>query len=141
MNGIAFLLCWFCISSFRDVCQVTYDSQSGSIGMDNADIRYANHAAISEYDLTYGFTFNNNPIVQDLWNATPVWGYPFSPRGSALSPGCFIRDDRPWCCTLLEIIVLKVGQVIMTDQEEIRTIITAFTFSPGLIFKKFQFPR
>jgi len=42
--------------------------------MDNADIRYATHSG----DTTWGITVNNSPTVQDLWNSTPVWGYPFT---------------------------------------------------------------
>lgn len=53
-------------------------SQGGSFGMDNSDIRYANHAG----DVTYGITLNNNPTVQDLWNSTPAWGFPFTAGAS-----------------------------------------------------------
>ena len=53
--------------------QMTLEN-GGSFSMDNADIRYANHKG----DTTYGFTINNSPTVQDLWNSTPVWGYPFT---------------------------------------------------------------
>jgi hypothetical protein len=33
----------------------------------------------------YGLTLNNSPTVQDLWNTTPVWGFPFI--GSEGAPG------------------------------------------------------
>ena len=36
------------------------------------------------YDSVVGVTFNNSPTVQDLWNSTPVWGYPYN--GSAVAP-------------------------------------------------------
>jgi hypothetical protein len=35
--------------------------------------------------LTYGITLNNNPGVEDLWNSTPAWGFPFV--GSNVAPG------------------------------------------------------
>jgi len=54
--------------------------------MDNTDIRYANRKG----DLTYGVTVNNSPTVQDLWNSTPVWGYPFT--GGAALPQPLIAD-------------------------------------------------
>ena len=41
--------------------QMTYNGQS--VGMDNADIRYANQTHLGSKSLTYGFTLNNNPAV------------------------------------------------------------------------------
>jgi hypothetical protein len=66
--------------------QVTYDDQSGSIGMDNADLRYANQTELASQNLIYGLTLNNNPTVQDLWNSTPAWGYPYASSGVAPAP-------------------------------------------------------
>ncbi len=57
--------------------QVTYSGQSGSIGMDNTDIRFADVTTVGGHDLIYGVSLNNNPTVQDLWNSTPAWGEPF----------------------------------------------------------------
>ncbi|MGW8248089.1 MAG: hypothetical protein ACWGOV_08250, partial [Acidiferrobacterales bacterium] len=53
-----------------------------NFSMDNADIRYANRSG----DMTYGVTVNNSPTVQDLWNSTPVWGYPFTGGASIVQP-------------------------------------------------------
>ena len=64
--------------------QVTYDGQS--IGLDNADVRYANQVAIGTKSLLYGLTLNNNPTVQDVWNTTPAWRFPSASSESALSP-------------------------------------------------------
>jgi len=64
--------------------QVTYDGQS--IGMDNADVRYANQVAIGTKSLLYGLTLNNNPTVQDVWNTTPAWRFPYASSEVALSP-------------------------------------------------------
>ena len=36
------------------------------------------NTTIGGTDLVYGVTLNNNPTVQDLWNTTPAWGYPYS---------------------------------------------------------------
>jgi hypothetical protein len=52
---------------------------------DNADIRYANTGKLGSLDVTYGITANNNPTVQDLWNTTPAWGFPYA--ASTLAPG------------------------------------------------------
>ncbi len=54
--------------------QVTYSQQSGSIGIDNSDIRFADR--LDNNNLLYGITLNNNPTVQDVWNSSPAWGYP-----------------------------------------------------------------
>lgn len=45
---------------------------------DNTDIRYANTARIGALDVVYGITANNNPTVQDLWNTTPAWAFPYA---------------------------------------------------------------
>jgi len=57
--------------------QLTYDDQSGSFGIDNTDIRFADVAVVDGHNLIYGVSLNNNPTVQDLWNSTPAWGQPF----------------------------------------------------------------
>ncbi len=57
--------------------QVTYSSQDDHFTWDNADIRYANATHLFKKDLSYGITLNNNPTVEDLWNSTPAWGYPW----------------------------------------------------------------
>jgi hypothetical protein len=45
---------------------------------DNADVRYANTARVGPLDIIYGITANNNPTVQDLWNTTPAWAFPYA---------------------------------------------------------------
>ena len=58
--------------------QVTYDPQADHFSWDNTDIRYANNSGkLFPKQLTYGITMNNNPTVEDLWNSTPAWGFPF----------------------------------------------------------------
>lgn len=61
--------------------QVTMEQGSG-FSLDNTDIRYANHSG----GVTYGVTLNNSPTVQDLWNSTPAWGYPFTHGAEITSP-------------------------------------------------------
>lgn len=57
--------------------QITYDDQSGSFGMDNTDIRFADVVHLDGHPLIYGVSLNNNPTVQDLWNSVPAWSQPF----------------------------------------------------------------
>jgi len=37
-------------------------------------------------DVNYGLTLNNNPTVSDIYNTTPVWGWPFTTSGVAPAP-------------------------------------------------------
>jgi hypothetical protein len=66
--------------------QVTYNPQDDHFSMDNTDIRYAQSLKLGGKDFVYGLTMNNNPTVEDLWNTTPVWGYPFIAADSAPTP-------------------------------------------------------
>ena len=66
--------------------QFTYSGADGAFGIDNVDIRYADHTTIGKStEVAYGVTLNNNPSVQDLWNTSPVWSFPFI--GSEGAPG------------------------------------------------------
>jgi hypothetical protein len=72
--------------TFGTFIQITYDDQSGNFGLDNTDLRYANHTTIANNDLLYGITLNNGPTIEDVWNSTPAWGFPFVSSGVAPSP-------------------------------------------------------
>ncbi len=67
--------------------QGTYDGTAKQFSIDNLDVRYANQATIARQDVVFGVSLNNNPMVQDLWNSTPAWGYPFTASGLAPAPG------------------------------------------------------
>ncbi len=66
--------------------KATYSHQSDHFTLDNTDIRYAKHTTLGSKDLLYGLTLNNSPTVEDVWNSTPSWGYPWLSPGSAPSP-------------------------------------------------------
>ena len=59
---------------------------------DNTDIRYANSTRFGNFSVTYGITANNNPTVQDPWNTTPAWGFPYaaSTLGNGFGPTTII---------------------------------------------------
>jgi hypothetical protein len=86
--------------NFGAFFQITYANDSGTFGIDNTDLRFADTALLSDNrPLTYGISLNNNPTVQDLWNTTPAWGYPFSASNAVVSPlagtaidGAFAQD-------------------------------------------------
>jgi hypothetical protein len=52
---------------------------------DNTDVRYANSGEVHGIDIIYGITANNSPTVQDPWNTTPAWGFPYA--ASSVAPG------------------------------------------------------
>jgi hypothetical protein len=73
--------------------QVTFDPQSGSFGIDNADFRYANNTTAFGRHATYGLSLNNNPTVQDIWNSTPAWGFPYGSSAAAPAPSAATQID------------------------------------------------
>ena len=66
--------------------QVTYDDQEAAIGIDNMDLRYSNQTEVGSENLLYGITLNNNPTVQDIWNSTPAWSFPYATSSVTVSP-------------------------------------------------------
>jgi hypothetical protein len=79
--------------------QVTYDTQDDHFGIDNTDIRYARKGTLGGKELIYGLDFNNNPTVEDLWNSTPAWGFPWvgsdwapTPNASPVINGGLAQD-------------------------------------------------
>ena len=65
--------------------QLTFDNNDNTVGWDNTDIRFADQTTLGKDTLTWGLSFNNSPTVQDPWNSTPAWHYPFS-QTSSLAP-------------------------------------------------------
>ncbi|MGC1577016.1 MAG: hypothetical protein WA813_13000, partial [Beijerinckiaceae bacterium] len=56
------------------------------VSLDLTDIRYADNAKIGNLDFVYGLTANNAPSVQDVWNTTPQWSFPYIISVLALTP-------------------------------------------------------
>jgi hypothetical protein len=73
-------------SNVGSFLQVTYSTQDDNFSMDNTDIRYANKTKLGGKELVYGLDFNNNPTVEDLWNSTPAWGFPWVASDVAPTP-------------------------------------------------------
>ena len=57
--------------------QATYDGVSHGTSLDQADVRLANSVSIGGKDVVLGLSLNNNPGLQDPFNALPVWGFPY----------------------------------------------------------------
>jgi hypothetical protein len=73
--------------------QFTYSAPDGSFGIDNMDIRYANQGKLAGREVIYGLSLNNNPTVQDVWNTTPAWGFPWASSAVAPSPAAATLVD------------------------------------------------
>jgi hypothetical protein len=73
--------------------QVTYDGIAKQLTWDNLDVRYAQSAQLDGKPLLFGITVNNSPTVQDAWNSTPAWGFPFAASGLAPSPAAATLID------------------------------------------------
>ena len=66
--------------------QITYEQPTDHFSIDNTDLRYARDVNWDDHTLVWGMTLNNNPTVQDVWNSTLAWGFPFISSGSAPGP-------------------------------------------------------
>jgi hypothetical protein len=75
------------------LAQLTYNGYENKLVMDNTDIRFADRLDLDDLalpfdvDLKYGISLNNNPTVQDLWNTTSAWGFPYTSSGVQPSVG------------------------------------------------------
>ncbi|MDD5036264.1 MAG: cytochrome C, partial [Methylococcaceae bacterium] len=58
--------------------QLPYNGVADSLAMDNTDVRFANRVDVFGQDVVYGISANNKPTVQDLWNTTSAWGFPYN---------------------------------------------------------------
>ncbi len=73
--------------------ELNYDGIGKSLALNNADIRYASDASVGESDIVYGIGLNNSPTVQDLWNSTPAWGFPYNRSSLAPTPAASALID------------------------------------------------
>ncbi len=66
--------------------QLTYSGVGNNFAVDNTDIRLSDDIDLFNQSLIYGVSFNNNPTVQDLWNTTPGWSFPYVSSPLAATP-------------------------------------------------------
>jgi hypothetical protein len=73
--------------------QVTHDGVGHETSLDQADFRYAKAVAAGGKDAIVGLSANNNPGVQDPFNSTPIWKFPYvkSPAGVGEGDGTLIN--------------------------------------------------
>jgi len=82
--------------SYDNLATTADGALGGHSGADNMDIRVVGkYSAVGagEPDLIYGFTLHNNPTVQDVWNSTPAFGFPFTSSPLAQTPGAATLID------------------------------------------------
>ena len=74
--------------------EATYDGVEKKVLLDNTDIRLADYVDLGGSRYVYGVSLNNSPTVSDLWNTTPVWGFPWasSPLAPTQSAGTLIES-------------------------------------------------
>ncbi len=73
--------------------QFTYSTPDDHFSWDNTVFRYANNMSDNERGLVWGVTLNNNPTVQDPWNSTPAWGFPWVASSVAPNPAAATMLD------------------------------------------------
>jgi hypothetical protein len=69
------------------LAQATYSGDSRHFSWDNTDLRYARPVTLFGSGAVLGISVNNNPTVQDLWNSTPAWGFPYINSPLLPAPG------------------------------------------------------
>ncbi|HEY3890182.1 MAG TPA: hypothetical protein VGL73_16520, partial [Caulobacteraceae bacterium] len=58
--------------------ELTYDGVRRSFTIDNLDTKRAFYLDVGDRHVVVGLDLNNRPTVQDLWNSTPTWGFPYN---------------------------------------------------------------
>jgi hypothetical protein len=67
--------------------QWTYDNGNPHhSSVDNVDIRAAWDLTVADKELILGATVHNNPTLQDVWNSTPAFGYPYTSSPDMIEP-------------------------------------------------------
>lgn len=68
----------------------------GHSGIDNTDLRLVGRVVDADNTTVrwlYGLTLNNNPTLQDVWNSTPAFGFPFTLPPNMISPATATMID------------------------------------------------
>ena len=79
--------------NFGAYVEGSYDGIGGQIHLDNADVRYVHEGKVAGLDYVGGITVNDAPTVSDIWNSTPIWGFPYDSTGIAAGPTAAVLID------------------------------------------------
>jgi hypothetical protein len=77
----------FVQGTYDGVNAATPDPTAPTFFLDNTDIRITAPFDIGDNTLRLGVSINNNPTVQDPYNTTPAWGFPYVASPVSLTPG------------------------------------------------------
>ena len=75
--------------TYDNLATVTNGTLGGHSSIDMIDLRGAwksSPIGAGEPEWVFGMTLNNNPTVQDPWNSTPAWSYPYTTPPLANTP-------------------------------------------------------
>jgi hypothetical protein len=82
--------------TYNNLATTADGTLGGHNGIDNTDLRIVGQysaAGAAEPDLIYGATVHNNPTVQDVWNSTPAFGFPYTTSPLASTPAAHTLID------------------------------------------------
>ena len=66
--------------------QGTYSGTNRAFSLDNTDFKLTTPLSLDDTELRIGISINNGPTVQDPFNSTPVWMFPFASSALAATP-------------------------------------------------------
>jgi hypothetical protein len=66
--------------------QGTFSGVTSAFSLDNTDVRFTTPLTVFGSELRIGASVNNGPTVQDPYNSTFVWGFPFATSPFAPTP-------------------------------------------------------
>ena len=104
-SGASLFLAGKATDHFGGFAQWTYnnlyaDPNTGELkghsGIDNTDLRLTGISYgpdAKQPDWIYGLTLHNNPTLQDVWNSTPAFGFPFTFSPLAQTPAASTLID------------------------------------------------
>ena len=72
--------------------QYNYNGIEKKWGMEMFDVRYANSKSVGDKELAYGVTLNNSPTVSDIYNSTPMWGFPHTDSAGIMPAASTLID-------------------------------------------------
>ena len=81
--------------NFGALAQYKYNGIEHKSAIEMADIRYGNEIALGKDSaLLYGVTLNNNPSIADIYNSSPMWGFPHNGADVAIMPNARTLVDN-----------------------------------------------
>ena len=93
------------------LAQATYTGSSRTFHWDNLDVRHARQLSLGASSLVLGVSLNNNPTIQDLWNSTPGWGFPYISSALAPTPAA-----KSLLSSLAQSVIGATGYAMLNDR-------------------------